>query len=326
MPESDIDAAICTNSLPLLVVETLFQPGPNMYTIGELADRVGTSPDVIIRVRRALGFNDPDPDDEVGGDADVTAIRDLMDGTDDFRLALDRVRTAAAPMSRTAESIAGSFGVGIGRQLERGADQFTIADEVLADGDPASVVGMLQHVLRRELTHALRRLRLDRGSPSDITVVTGIGFVDLVGYTELMQGLDEAETVELIRRIEAVGHDEVARLGGSLVKMVGDGLLYRAPTPELTAEIALTLVARGGKGIVPEARAGVAWGPVVHLHGDVFGHTVNLSSRIMSVADSGTVVTAGEMAGLVPVLPPQGHHLKGIGDVAVFTLAAPERS
>jgi adenylate cyclase len=325
--EAEIDTAAMSNTLPLLVVETLFQPGPNQYTAEQMAEKLNLPVEYVLRVRRALGFTDPEPGEVVGGDADVMAIRNLMEGTGDFRLALDRVRTAAGPMSRTADAIALAFSVGIGTQLEKGNDQFLVADEVLTDGDPAYILGMLVHVLRRELTGAMRRIRLDHASTqTQLTVDTGIGFVDLVGYTELMLGLDEAETVELVRRIESVGHDEVARLGGSVVKMVGDGLLFRAPTPEQTVEIALQLVRRAGAGMVPPARAGVTWGPVVRLHGDLFGPTVNLASRLMAEAETGTVYTGGSMADLVPVVAAGERALKGIGTIATYRVVDPSRA
>jgi adenylate cyclase len=325
--EAEVDTAAQSNTLPLLVVETLFQPGPNQYTAEQMAEKLNLPIDYVLRVRRALGFTDPEPGDMVGGDADIQAIRNLMEGAGDFRLALDRVRTAAGPMSRTADAIALAFSVGIGTQLEKGSDQFVVADEVIAEGDPAYILDMLVHVLRRELTGAMRRIRLDHASTqTQITAEMGIGFVDLVGYTELMLGLDEAETVELVRRIESVGHDEVARLGGSVVKMVGDGLLFRAPTPEQTVEIALELVRRAGYGMVPPARAGVTWGPVVRLHGDLFGPTVNLASRLMAEAETGMVYTGGAMADLVPVAAVGDRELKGIGKIATYRVVDPSRS
>jgi adenylate cyclase len=182
-------------------------------------------------------------------------------------------------------------------------------------------------VLRRELTGAMRRIRIDHAATqTQLTVETGIGFVDLVGYTELMQGLDEAETIELVRQIESVGYDEVARLGGSVVKMVGDGLLFRAPTPDQTVEIAVTLVGKAGRGNVPKARAGVTWGPVVRLHGDLFGPTVNLASRLMAEAETGTVYTAGAMAQMVPVIAAGDRDVKGIGVVPTYRVVIPERA
>jgi adenylate cyclase len=325
--EADIDVAAGSNTLPLLVIETLFQPGPNLYTAEEMADRLNLPVEYVVRVRRALGFTDPEPGDRIGGDADINTIRNLMEGAGDFRVALDRVRTAAGPMSRTADAIALAFSVGIGEQLEAGADQFVIADEVIVDSDPAHILGMLVHVLRRELTGAVRRIRLDHAATqTQLTIETGIGFVDLVGYTELMLTLDEAETVELVRRIESVGYDEVARLGGSVVKMVGDGLLFRAPTPEQTVEIAVALVGKAGKNGVPEARAGVTWGPVVRLHGDLFGPNVNLASRLMAEAETGTVYTAGAMAELVPVVAAGDRIIKGLGATPVYRVVIPARA
>ena len=42
--------------------------------------------------------------------------------------------------------------------------------------------------------------------------------------------------------------------------------------------------------VLPQLHAGVAFGPVLWRFGDVFGSTVNIASRLASIARSGTLL------------------------------------
>lgn len=123
-----------------------------------------------------------------------------------------------------------------------------------------------------------------------------VAFVDLVRFTSLTEvhgdlaGADAAETLYDIAS---------ARLGDQvrLIKTLGDGvlLLASAPGPALkcTAQIveALHDLANGS-----DARAGLHHGAVLERQGDIFGSTVNMASRIVSVAQPGTIAVTRRVA------------------------------
>ncbi len=329
VPEAEIEAAIIDGTLPFVVLETLFRDSPLRYRIGEIADRVGQPIAVVQRVRRALGFADADLDELVGTDDDVVGIRQLFDSAQGRSLgvALDRVRTSASAMEKLADSIAASFGEGIGSMLDGGADPLAVADSALAENTPASILRMLTHVLRHELARSLHSERTNRVAhaelPEGSSNHVAVGFVDLVGMTETMELLDSQAIAELVARYEAGAYDEVVRHGGRVVKMLGDGAMFTAPTADQAATICLAIVAAAGKRGVPPARAGIAWGSVIRSRGDIYGPTVNRASRLCDSAAVGEVMVSAEVAEHLTVVasrPDGERRLKGIGSVEVWTL------
>jgi adenylate cyclase len=84
------------------------------------------------------------------------------------------------------------------------------------------------------------------------------------------------------------------------VKQLGDGVLLRLPDSETAIRAVATIVAATSGAALPPAHAGIAAGPVFVRDGDIFGQTVNLASRIASVAQAGEVVVE---EGVVVALP-----------------------
>ena len=80
--------------------------------------------------------------------------------------------------------------------------------------------------------------------------------------------------------------------GGRVIKTIGDEIMFTADDPVAATEIALALTERGldEDDPFPNVRAGIAYGLVVKRLGDVYGSTVNVASRLTSVARPGSVV------------------------------------
>lgn len=322
-----IEATMVEGTLPFLIIETLFAPGVRRYTTKELADRVGQPVEVVMRVRRALGFPDADPDELTGSDQDVAAIAGLLNGAPgrNLTVALDRVRTSAGAMVRLADSIADSFGDGLAAVLESGIDPLLVADAALAEDTPGQILGMLTHVLRHELSAAVRRERHRRtDTPGELMLA--VGFIDLVGATARMEELSPAETADLVRRYEAAAFDEIARHGGTVVKMLGDGAVFTTVSVDAAVRIARSLVRKSGHHDMPPARAGVSFGPVIRSQGDVYGPTVNRASRLCDLAPACEVLLDLPAAEQLPAdwgTPAGTLILKGIGPTEAVTLVWP---
>ena len=117
------------------------------------------------------------------------------------------------------------------------------------------------------------------------------GFADMVGYTSLTRRASESELGELLERFESVASTVIAENHGAVVKMLGDEVLFVADDPVRGATIALTLLeAAEADDDLPSLRCGMAFGRVLGRYGDVYGSTVNLASRLTSVARPGTVL------------------------------------
>ncbi|MGH9060246.1 MAG: adenylate/guanylate cyclase domain-containing protein, partial [Acidimicrobiales bacterium] len=151
---------------------------------------------------------------------------------------------------------------------------------------------LVVYLLNRHLVDAaIRRLSYVRSEPS--TSLT-VGFADLVGFTRLSQELRDAEIAELVEHFESIASDTVVANGGRVVKMIGDEIMWSAPSGR-APEIALLLTESFDGPDLPGVRVGLACGTVVTRAGDLFGPTVNLASRATGVAHPGTVLASSDL-------------------------------
>lgn len=192
-----------------------------------------------------------------------------------------------------------------GRSFARLAEwQITLLADVAAESgaDPSSQVAELaeqvlprveelqDYVWRRHLASAAGRLMTQ--ASGDVASTLAVGFVDIVGFTSQSKELTETELVGWIEGFEADCTDIVLAHGGRVIKSIGDAVLYVAEGLEGAIEAALVMTERGASQDerFPEVRAGVAYGDVVARLGDVFGPTVNIASRLTSLARPGSVL------------------------------------
>lgn len=168
----------------------------------------------------------------------------------------------------------------------------------------------LIHLWRRHLADAATRALLDRDDSGD---VCALGFVDLVGFTACCQQLDDRELAELVTAFEALATTTAARHGGTVVKTMGDEVMFVHDAPASAARIALEMVERcDDDPALPTARGGLAWGNPLVIGGDYFGPPVNLASRIVKLALPDTVLADPSFA----------ERLHGVDDLTTKPLQA----
>jgi len=118
-------------------------------------------------------------------------------------------------------------------------------------------------------------------------------FCDLVGFT----ALTDSEGDERAAAVAAALHDHVCDLAlehdAEVVKAMGDAAMIRCDEAPAAIELALGLVDRveSDRGL-PPIRVGVHRGPAVGRDGDWYGRTVNVASRLCSVAAGGEVLVS----------------------------------
>src|SRR5438067_10433945 len=124
--------------------------------------------------------------------------------------------------------------------------------------------------------------------------LTAILAADVVGYSRLM-GADEAGTLAALKAVQTELIDgKIAQHQGRIVKLTGDGILAEFPSV-VNALACASEVHRGVRERntdVPqnrriEFRVGVNVGDVIVEGDDIYGHGVNVASRLESVADPG---------------------------------------
>ncbi len=190
---------------------------------------------------------------------------------------------------------------------------------------------LLEYVWRRHLQAATRRAMLhrSRGAEEGVRPVMAIGFADMVGFTMLSQHLGDEELAAVVARFEELAHDTVVALGGRVVKMIGDEVMFVVPTATGAAQIGLSLAeAYADDDLLSDVRVGLAVGPVLIKDGDYYGPVVNLASRLVNVAHPGAVLVSDEFrdtlgsedAPGIDTRPLRTRTLKDLGRVQMWKL------
>ena len=184
---------------------------------------------------------------------------------------------------------------------------------------------VMEFVWRRHLHDAARRRRL-RASAGEGHGVC-VGFADLVGFTAQTQQLDEEQLADVVGRFETIAYDVVSGLGGRVVKMIGDEVMFTTDSVRAGAELALALAETyRNDEAMSDVRVGLASGPVLEREGDLYGPVVNLASRIVSIAYPGAVVVSEDIHQILDgdddfsFKTIRQHYLKDIGRVHLWTM------
>ena len=200
----------------------------------------------------------------------------------------------------------------------------------------------LVYAWRRQLNAAVQRLalraesglqasaegRLGDEDDAPLPLARAVGFADLVSYTSLSRQMNERTLAHLVQRFENVCAEIISVGGGRLVKTIGDEVLYIAESPEAGAEISLALAkAFTEDHLLPSARVSLVWGRILSRLGDIYGPTVNLASRLTSLAEPGTVLIDASTAATLRdnehfvLIPQKARTIRGFGEVHPVTLA-----
>ena len=295
VPEAEIEQAVAQNRLHLLVVDAVLMPDEVRYTPLQVAELTGMPIELLDRFWRALGFPDVPREEPAFGVADVEAVTTLA-GLLQLRVseaepAVQLARVIGSSMSRIADAeISTAPALRTPNESAEMAEQFVLT----ADATLPGMSRLLDYAWRRHLRAAARRAMVVTGfETGGGQAELAVGFADLVGFTVLSQQLSEAELAEMVGRFEATAHDTVTVLGGRVVKMIGDEVMYVTDDVRVGTEVALSLAeAYSGDEILSEVRGALAFGTVVVRDGDYYGPVVNLASRMVNIAAPGTVLVS----------------------------------
>ena len=295
----EIAEAEADGTLELLGLERLIHESTPQYDLDTLVERSGMSAEQVRTLRRALGFPESSDEEQLFDDADLAMLQGtlafLQQGAVEPEVALQITRVIGSAMERIATAHVDALSVRTGEEAaERDAAQGRSdpTDEYEAyTGLLAMMPAILDYVWRRHLVAAARRRRLRSRSGTGESVC--VGFADMVGFTSTVRELPERELADVVSRFESIAYDVVQSHHGRVVKMIGDEVMFLADDACQGAEIALTLAERyRDDEALSDVRVGLGSGAVLERDGDVYGHVVNLASRIVSVAYPGSVVVS----------------------------------
>lgn len=295
---------------------------------------------------RAMGFPNIGDEDVAFTEKDMEALTTIIELVRKEQL----TESAAISITRAIGQMTDRMVVW---QIEALVEEMVVQREIMDAAARRNLVAELPQLIeplektlvyawRRQMNAAVQRLavRSEAGLASSGAGYTGaeddaplplaraVGFADLVSYTSLSRQMNERTLAQLVQRFENKCAEIISVGGGRLVKTIGDEVLYIAETPEAGAEISLALAkAFTEDELLPSARVSMVWGRILSRLGDIYGPTVNLASRLTSLAEPGTVLIDASTAATLRdnerfvLMPHKARTVRGFGEVHPVTLA-----
>jgi class 3 adenylate cyclase len=158
------------------------------------------------------------------------------------------------------------------------------------------------------------------GIDSHLPQPHAICFVDITGYTRLTEERGDRFAANVAARLAPLVRNIARRRGGSSIRWLGDGGMFHFRDAARAVESGLDMVEQAPAIGLPPAHIGIHAGPVIFQDGDVYGRTVNLASRLASVARGGEVVVSGEVTDLA-----SGFSYEDMGPTTLKGVSAPMR-
>lgn len=144
-------------------------------------------------------------------------------------------------------------------------------------------------------------------------------FIDMVGYTALMEE-DEAYAIYLRALKRRILKHLIDKYSGTIVQYYGDGALCIFSSALYASLCALDIQRHLRSQSVP-VRIGVHLGEVVHDDEGVYGHAVNVASRVESLAQAGGILISEKV--LEEVKNQNGIRTSSVGSFAFKNVDRP---
>jgi class 3 adenylate cyclase len=279
-----------------LAGDVLLWSGRPIYTLRTAAEALGVPVSDVAQAWALLGLTVADPDQVALSQADVDGLagwfkmKVLMGDEGAFGF----LRVLGSTMARLAEAESTVVRAGAPDiQMNYTHDELATAQAFRAVGEFIPRISALVDVVHRHHLISARTHFEGVLRDTSASVVCGVGFADLSGFTALTQMLTPAELSMMLNEFAATVSDVVHADGGRVVKFIGDEVMWVSSTPDLLAKAAYDLVnhpkARE-EGL--QVRAGLGYGQALAINGDYFGTTVNMAARLVAAARPGQILAA----------------------------------
>ncbi len=133
-------------------------------------------------------------------------------------------------------------------------------------------------------------------------------FADISGSTSLYETLGDERAHRLVSNFISVISDIISQYQGKIIKTIGDevmctfGSAYQAVNAAVSMHKAIDTMPTipMKKPVKPSIRIGIHLGPVIWQAGDIFGDSVNVAARMVSLAKPRQIITTQQTINEVP--------------------------
>jgi class 3 adenylate cyclase len=290
-----------------LAGDAILRSGRPTYTLRTAADTLGVPVAEVTQAWAVLGLTVAGPDVLVLSQADVDGLATwaAMKTAIGDDAAFGLLRVIGSAMARLAEAESSMIRAGLPDiQINHTHDELTTAQAYRAAVEFVPRIGTMIDAVHRH--HVISARTYFEGVIRDASpsVVCGIGFADLSGFTALTQMLTPTKLSGLLNEFSTVVSDVVHADGGRVVKFIGDAVMWVSPTPEMLVTVASKLVSHPkARAANLQVRAGLGYGEVLAISGDYFGNAVNLAARLVAAAKPGQILAAVAVHEQLPEWP-----------------------
>jgi adenylate cyclase len=307
--------------------------GESTTTFRELSERTGVPMDLLLVIREAHGFAEPQPDDHVR--EDELAIVPTIE-----------VQLSYGIRPEVIKRLLRSYGDGLRTIVETETDWYrtqvelpllergmTVVEMLSAQADIGSRIAPLMEQALLSIYHGHQEHAWTKSAVEDVEAALereglyrrvrrppAVCFLDISGYTRLTEERGDEAAAELATRLATLVRRCSRGHGGQPVKWLGDGVMFYFPNPGDGVLAALDMVEGVAAEALPPARVGIHAGPVVFQEGDYFGRTVNIASRIADYARPGEVLVSQEVVDAADL---DGVGLTAIGPIEMKGVSQP---
>jgi adenylate cyclase len=264
--------------------------------------------ELLLVVREAFGFPQPDPEDRLREvELRVLPFLEVALRAGILPTHLERtLRVAGDGLRRLAETeaawwrteileplfLAGIPAAEIGQRTERfAADIGDVTDDALV----AIYHGQQGHAWMRNIFEGFEGLLTRAGMHTRLERPPAICFFDITGYSRLTEERGDEAAAELAGRMARLVQRASTEHGGKAIKWLGDGVMFHFGDPGEGVIAALEMLDSVTREGLPPAHVGLHAGPVLFQEGDYFGRTVNGAARIADHARQGQVLVSQEV-------------------------------
>ncbi|MDT5322113.1 MAG: hypothetical protein QOD88_4635 [Mycobacterium sp.] len=290
-----------------LAGDAMLWSGPQTFTLRTAAYSIGVAVEDVEYAWAMLGLTVADPDTPALSQADVdglatwAAMRTQMgaDAADGF------LRVLGATVARLAEAISSMIRTSTPRLwLGHTGDELATALAYREVAEFVPRVGAMIDAVHRQHLVSTRTFIEGMAQGPSASLVCGVGFADLSGFTALTQTLTPAELSAMLSEFGATVSDVVHADGGRVVKLLGDAVMWVCSKPERLVKAALDLVDHPrAREAGLQVRAGLGYGEILAMNGDYFGNAVNLAARLVAAAAPGQILAAADVCEQLPHWP-----------------------
>jgi adenylate cyclase len=285
-------------------------------TFQQLSAQTGVPLELLMVVREAVGFAEPQPEDTVREDELSVVPLIQLELAKGFRpVVIERwLRVYGDSLRRIAETEAAYWNSEVEMALL--ASGMTESEMLAAQADIGSQMSpLIEQVLlaiyHGQQEHAWSQVFVEHvegaleaaGLHSRLDRPPAVCFLDLTGYTRLTEERGDEAAADLAARLANLVRQCSQEHGGTPVKWLGDGVMFYFREPAAAVLAALDMVEAVGRHDLPPAHVGIHAGPVIFQDGDYFGRTVNLAARIAEYARPGEVLVSQEVVDAADTAP-----------------------